>query len=271
MRIRLARFLLQLGDFLQSLPVVVMKPDDLVEFSRQTYARPHNLDAWVEDDLVDSGLGPDELDLLDEVPEPSGELLLLGVGGGREAIPLIRMGYRVTGVDHVAAMVDRARENATRRGVQIEGLVQEISRLDVPAGAYDVVWLSRSMYSCVPTRARRVEMVRRIARALKPGGFFLCQFHWDPRPRSTSMGRLLRRLVAVCTLGNLTYEEGDMLWGHIEFIHAFTSEDAVRAELEAGGLSVLRIHTAPTSVRGGAVCRKGLETGESPDDEEDTG
>lgn len=149
--------------------------------------------------------------------------------------------------------------------------MQEISRLEVPAGAYDVVWLSRAMYSCVPTRARRVEMVRRIVRALKPGGLFLCQFHWDPRPKFTRMGRLLRRLVGVCTLGNLAYEEGDMLWGHVEFIHAFTSEDAVRSELEEGGLSVARIRTDPTSIRGSAVCTKNLESGKSPRNEEDRG
>jgi hypothetical protein len=63
-------------------------------------------------------------------------------------------------------MVERARETAARRGLTIEGLVQEISQLDVPAGCYDVVWLSTAMYSCVPTRAKRVEMLQRIGRAL---------------------------------------------------------------------------------------------------------
>ena len=270
MRIRLARFLLQLGDFIQSLPIMVMKPDDLVEFSRQTYARPQNVEAWAEDPLVDSGLSDDEQELLAEAPTTTGDLLLLGVGGGREAIPMARMGFRVTGVDYVAAMVERARENAARRGVQIEGMVQEISRLDVPAGAYDVVWLSRAMYSCVPTRARRVEMVRRIARALKPGGFFLCQFHWDSRPKHTDMGRRLRRLVAICTLGNLTYESGDTLWLNVEFVHEFSSEDAIRSELEEGGLSVARIRTDPTSIRGSAVCMKNRESGESPRNKEAT-
>ena len=270
-RIRLARFLLQLGDFIESLPVVVMKPDDLVEFSRQTYAKAQNVEAWAEDQLVDSGLSAEEQALVTAVPEATGNLLLLGVGGGREAIPLARMGFRVTGVDYVAALVDRSKENAARRGVSIEGLVQEISQLDVPAGAYDVVWLSRAMYSCVPTRARRVEMVRRIARALKPGGLFLCQFQWNPNPQSAGKGQLLRRLVAAVTLGNLAYEEGDMLWANVEFVHAFTSEDAIRSELEAGGLTVLRIHTSQTTVRASAVCRKGLETGKSPDNEEDAG
>ena len=265
MRIHLARFLLQLGDFIQSLAVVVMKPNDLIEFSRQTYTRPQSVESFTEDALVDSGLSPDELDLLAEVPDATGDLLLLGVGGGREAIALARMGYRVTGVDYVAEMVNRTRENAAQREVQVEGLVQEISRLDVPASAYDVAWLSRSMYSCVPTRARRVEMVRRIAQALKPGGFFLCQFHWDPRQRSTDAGRLLRHLAGILTLGNLAYEEGDMLWRGVEFLHAFASEHAIRSELEDGGLSVHRIQTASTPTRGSAVCRKGSETNHNPE------
>lgn len=258
-RIKLARFLLRLGDFIQSLTVVVMKPDDLVEFSRQSYAKPQDVEAWGEDALVDSGLSENERDLLSAVQNPTGELLLLGVGGGREAIPLARMGFRVTGVDYVPEMVDRAKENAARRGVQIEGLVQEISQLDVSAGIYDIVWLSRSMYSCVPTRSRRVEMVRRIRRALKPGGLFLCQFHWSTGPVPKARGRLIRRLIAAFTLGNLAYEPGDMLWLNVEFVHAFTSEEAVRSEIKEGGLSVLHILTDPTRL-GNAVCKKSLET-----------
>jgi SAM-dependent methyltransferase len=260
-RLRFARFLIWLGDFIQSLPVVVMKPDDLVEFSRQTYARPHNVQTWTEDGLVDSGLSDDERHLLDAVPATTGDLLLLGIGGGREAIPLANMGFHVTGVDYVPEMVDRARENAAHRGISIEGLVQEISQLEVQASSYDVVWLSRSMYSCVPTRSRRVQMVRRIARALKPGGLFLCQFHWRDDSRSTGRGIFLRRAIAVCTLGNLAYEDGDMLWQNIEFVHAFSSQDAIRSELEEGGLSVVRIYTDPSHIRGSAICTNGLASG----------
>ena len=261
-RVRLARGLLRLGAFVQSLPLVVMKPDDLVEFSRQTYEQRYNVEAWTETSFVDSGLNDNEQKLLAELPEATGKnLLLLGVGGGREAIPLAGMGFRVTGVDYAAAMVDRARENAARRGVQIDGLAQEISQLDVQENSYDVVWLSRGMYSCVPTRARRVAMVRRIARALKPGGLFLCQFHWcsNPVPRGRAGGA--RRAIAACTLGNSSYEEGDILWLNVEFVHEFSSEGTIRSELEEGGLSVLRIRTDLASIGGEAVCRKSLEGG----------
>jgi hypothetical protein len=100
-------------------------------------------------------------------------------------------------------------------------------------------------------------MVRRIARALKPGGVFLCQFRMDTQSQLTGPGRIMRRLIAAATFGNLEYEQGDMLWLNIEFLHAFPSEEAVRAELEEGGLSVVSITRDPRiPVRGGAVCRK---------------
>jgi hypothetical protein len=59
-----ARYLLNLGKFFQSLPVVVMKPDNLIAFSRQTYANPANVESWAEDSLVDSGLTKDEQALM---------------------------------------------------------------------------------------------------------------------------------------------------------------------------------------------------------------
>ena len=259
-RVRLARGLVRLGAFIQSLPVVVMRPDDLVEFGRQSYARPDNVESWAEDELVDSGLSADEQDMLAALPDTRGDLLLLGVGGGREAIPLARLGFRVTGVDFVPAMVERAVENAARRGLEIDGLVPEISLLDVQPNVYDVIWLSRAMYSSVPTRSRRVEMARRIARALKPGGLFLCQFLWRAEPRPRGRGKLLRRVIAACTLGNLAYEAGDTLWQNVEYIHQFSSEHAIRSELEEAGLSVVRVRMGQAA-RGHAVCTK------SPDDD----
>ncbi|MEA3326028.1 MAG: class I SAM-dependent methyltransferase, partial [Chloroflexota bacterium] len=257
-RINATRFLLRVSAFIQTLPVLIMKPDDLVEFSRQSYARPADIESWAEDELVDSGLAPDEIDLLSDLPKKTGNLLLLGVGGGREAIPLAKMGFHVTGVDYVPAMVELTIENGAKRGVHIEGLVQEISKLEAPPETYDVIWISRSMYSCVPTRERRVEMVKRIACALKPDGYFLCQFHRGKITKESAKLIFLRRLIAACTLGNTKYEKGDMLHLNVEFLHAFSEEDTLRSELEEGGFEVVHIQTDINPIRGGAVCRKPL-------------
>lgn len=254
MRIRAARFLLNIGIFLESLPVVVMKPDELVEFSRQNYSRPQVIESWSNEAHINSGLYENELDLLQDIGVKSGNLLILGVGGGREAIPLARMGFRVTGVDYVTKMVDRAIENAARAGISIEGQVQDISKLDVPANAFDVVWLSCVAYSCVPTRKRRIEMVQRIRKALKPGGYFLCQFHLEQGRNSSGRDEAARCWIAKSWLGNRTYEPGDILWARAEYLHTFASVDEVRSELEAGGFNVERFETKINPVRCGAVC-----------------
>ncbi len=255
-RIALARFLIRLGNFMQSLPVMVMRPDDLVEFSRQTYARQHSVAGWGRPDLLDEGLHADEYELLEKLPCTGGRLLLLGVGGGREAIPLARLGFQVTGVDFVPEMVEQAIRNAARHDLVIDGLVQEISRLELPENAYDAVWLSAAMYSCVPTRQRRLEMLRRIYKALRPGGFFVCQFHWSAGKMELSRGERARKAIAWLTLGNISYEPGDMLWHNIEFLHGFLSADELKTEFLNSGFEIAHLGIPEQRMRGGAVLKK---------------
>jgi SAM-dependent methyltransferase len=255
-RVRCGRFLIRLGAFVRSLAIMVMRPDDLVEFGRLSYATSQSVEAWGHQDLVDSALKPAETALVEKVPTREGRLLVLGVGGGREAIPLARMGFKVTGVDFVPGMVERAKQNAARRSVGIKGMVQEISRLEVPAGSYDVVWLCAAMYSCVPTRERRLAMLKTIRRALTRGGYFVCQFHWGLRGGFSRRAECVRKLFALLTLGDLWYEKGDMLWAEVEFIHAFTSENELRAEFEEGGFDVVHLDIPQTGIRGGAVLVK---------------
>lgn len=255
-RCRLARFLLRLSSLLQSLPVVVMKPDDLVDFGRRSYARPQTVDSWMEDELVDSGLSEEEDRLLSDTPRKQGDLLLLGLGGGREAIALARRGFRVTGVDYLEEMVRGAMTNARSRDMKIEGLVQEISRLDAGDERFDVVWLSRAMYSSVPTRRRRLEMLRRIARSLRPRGILICQFMWLDGVHQSSRIERIRRFLAATGLFNGAYETGDSLWLNVEFLHLFPSRELLLSELQEGGFDVEKIHMDFPGNRGGAICRK---------------
>ena len=64
LRIALARLLIRAGNFIQSSSLMVMRPDDLVEFSRQTYAREKNVAGWSSPELLGEGLYPEEKDLL---------------------------------------------------------------------------------------------------------------------------------------------------------------------------------------------------------------
>jgi 2-polyprenyl-3-methyl-5-hydroxy-6-metoxy-1,4-benzoquinol methylase len=255
-RIIFGRLLIRLGGFIQSLALMVMRPNDLVEFSRQTYAGDKVVEGFGRQDLASHILHLDEQTLLDKLPLKKGRLLLLGVGGGREALPLAKMGFEVTGVDFVPAMVENTKKNAAQHGMRIEGLVQEISKLDVPATSYDVVWLSSAMYSCVPTRSRRVEMLQRINKALKPGGHFICQFRWATKDGTAHLWELARKLVGFLTVGNLRYEKGDMLSNNIEFIHAFSQEDKVGSEFAEGGFEMIHLQIIEEILLGGAVLKK---------------
>jgi len=145
-------------------------------------------------------------------PVRGGRALVLDVGGGREAIPLARLGYQVMGVDFVPEMIAAARANAAAVGLEIDGLVQEVSQLDVPPESFDLVWISARMYSSIPTRRRRVAMLRRIRRCLRPGGCFIAMFDWDPGQRGSWAGLWARRLLALATLGHLSYEPGPHVW-----------------------------------------------------------
>ena len=250
-RIILGRFLLRLGRFIQSLALMVMRPDDVVEFSRQSYVK--DVPYWGSEDTVGEGLSPLESSLLEKAPLERGRVLVLDVGGGRDAIPLARLGFEVTGVDFVPEMVQRAQENAARHGVPIAGLVQEISELEVPHGSFDLVWLAKEMYSSLPTIQRRVKMLRRIRRALRPGGYFICTFQWQTEEMFSPKVEFARKIFAWLTLGNLQYEPGDLLWQHEEFLHAFSSEAELKSEFAERGFAVLHLHIPETGVNGGAV------------------
>ena len=253
-RISLAQSLIRFGEFIQGLAIAVMRPDDLVGFSKQTYSRL--VKGWGRDQLVMGGLKPEESDLLEKTPVKEGRLLLLGVGGGREAIPLVRKGFLVTGLDYVPAMVESAKENARKQGLEIDGLVQDIGKLELPAESYELVWLSAAMYSCVPTRQRRVEMLRRIEKALAPDGYFVCGFHWGKATSSRSGRERVKRLIAWFTRGNLQYEKGDILLGNREFIHISSSLDELRSEFLKGGFEITHVHIPKMNQFGGAVLKK---------------
>lgn len=258
MRIRtaLGRFLTRFGRFIQSLAVMIMKPDDLVEFSRLAYSSPAAVEGWGKKGQVEAQLDPTEQALLEKIPVKKGRLLLLGLGGGREAIPLAKMGFEVTGVDFIPDLVRQAKKNALEHGVAIEGLVQDMTKLTIEPNSYDLACLFTAMYSCVPTRARRIEMLKRVLAGLKAGGYFLCQFqYYSPLP-SSPKAEFLGKIFAYLTFGNIHYEKGDMIWRDAEFIHTFWRRDLLASEFEQGGFQIIALNIPEDGLWGSAILRK---------------
>ena len=254
-RIFAARFLNRVGGFIQSLSLMIMKSRDLIEYSRGYYLQSQSIDSWSDQDLLDSGLNPEEEAYLHDIPLKKGSLLMLGVGGGREAIPLAKRGFKVTGVDFVEQMVEKAKENARKKGVAIDGMVSEITDLRAEPGSFDLIWFSTAMYSTVSTRKKRVDMIKQMKLLLKSGGVILCQFYFDFKKRSNNRLEVLKKIFSFLTLGNITYEKGDILWGNAEFIHLFLSRDELVSEFKAAGFEVVKVYLHENSLRGAAILK----------------
>lgn len=256
MRIKVAVFLVRTGSFLQKLPVFILRSKDLIKFGRISYGKPSSISFWTGADFIDSGLFPGEKELFEELKQKRGNLLLLGLGGGREAIFLARSGFQVTGVDFVKEMVDGAMANARQRKVEIKGEVQEISRLDFPACSFDVAWFSCSIYSAVPGKKARIAMLGRVGRLLVPGGHVVCFFYWNPSVGQGRFSWAVGRALSWITQGNFSCEKGDILKNNQEFLHAFSDPEDVRAEFAAAGFEVLRFIFPEASHNAGALLRK---------------
>lgn len=250
------RFLIKAGLFLQESPIFILRPRDLIRFGKENYCRPSALDFWADKDFVDSGLFPGEKELFFELGEGKGKLLMLGVGGGREAIVLAKSGFAVTGVDFIKEMVERSIANARERGVEILGKVQEISRLDFAPASFDVIWFSCSLYSSVPGKNRRISMLSRAGKSLTPEGRIVCFFYWNPSITNGKIRRMAGKALSWITFGNTASERGDILKNNQEFLHAFSREEDLRAEFEEAGFEVLRFVYPESSHNAGALLRK---------------
>lgn len=253
---RIALFIIRIANFIKSFSVMVMRPGDIAELSRELYSRNETIFHYGDSDFLDEGLDSVEKKLLKQIPYNSGRMLILGVGGGREAIPLARMGFQITGIDYIPEMLEKTKQNAKKSGVDIQCLLQEFTSLDVGENVFEVVWMSESMYSSVPTREWRIDMLKTINKALQPEGFFICQFCYDFEIKISRFAELLRKIFAWITLGNTQYEPAGTLSKEGDFSHIFLSEKELRDEFNSGGFEVTYIDVSGITLRGNAVLKK---------------
>ncbi|MBP8974177.1 MAG: class I SAM-dependent methyltransferase [Anaerolineae bacterium] len=116
-------------------------------------------------------------------------LLDVPCGGGRLAVELAGRGYRVTGVDIEAALLDDVRSEAATRSLEARINVEQRDMRDLPwreafDGAY-CFWESFGFFDDEGNHA----FLRAVASALKPGGRFV----FDTHVAETMLPRLLQR------------------------------------------------------------------------------
>lgn len=82
-----------------------------------------------------------------------GHVLDIGCGAGDNADFLAGRGHRVTGIDGSQVVIDQARTRAAERGVEVEFLVADTTRLAGIGQRFDSV-LDSALYHCLPEDSR---------------------------------------------------------------------------------------------------------------------
>jgi len=109
-----------------------------------------------------------------EVAElPPGRAIDLAAGEGRNAVWLAERGWRATAVDFSEVAIDKARQLAESRGVEIETVVADITAYEPPPRAFDLVVVA---YLHLPEPERSFALHHAVD-AVAPGGTLVIVGH----------------------------------------------------------------------------------------------
>lgn len=101
------------------------------------------------------------------------DALDLGCGEGRNALFLARAGFRVTAVDFAGVALDRLSAVAVNEGLDIEAVCEDMFiYLSKPHSFHFVV-----LANIHPTRHKRLELYKDLARVVVPGGWLYITGH----------------------------------------------------------------------------------------------
>jgi ubiquinone/menaquinone biosynthesis C-methylase UbiE len=131
------------------------------QFQKQShrYARGHILENTQDVSAAIEGLA---------LP-PGAEALDVATGAGHTAFCLARAGLRVTASDLTPAMLQRVREGAAERGLDIQTRQHSAESLPYPDAAFDLVTCRVAPHHF----SSPADFVRESARVLKPGRWFM--------------------------------------------------------------------------------------------------
>ena len=159
-------------------------------FDATTYGRSF---ADVYDDWYPAGASTlDAVDRLDEmVGRRPADLLELGVGTGRLAVPLAARGHRVTGADASPEMLALLAAKQGGSHPPITGVHADVARRDEwPGGPFDVVLAAFNMVFNLTDPVAQASLFTSAFDVLRPGGSFVVEC-FVPAPHDAGAARLL--------------------------------------------------------------------------------
>jgi len=106
-----------------------------------------------------------------ELP-PGACILDLACGQGRHAVPLVRLGYRVVGLDQSAYLLGRVWERAVKSGVAVQCVRGDMRRLPW-SGQFDACISLFTSFGYFQEEEQNEQVLEEVCRVLKTGGQFL--------------------------------------------------------------------------------------------------
>lgn len=148
---------------------------------------------------------------------PTGPVLMLGDGEGRNGVYLAGRGYEVVSVDQSTVALEKARGLARERGVKIETRQADLREFVVDAGS----WAGIVSIFCHLPPAIRLPLHAKVVRGLRIGGVFVLEAYTPAQ-----LGRGTGGPSAVEMLLPLDNLKGEL--PGLEFVHAQELERVVR-------------------------------------------
>ena len=159
---------------------------------------------------------------------PSGEVLCLGEGEGRNAVFLAGGGYRVVALDQSRVGLDKAQQLATAKGVTIGTVAADLEHYRIEPDRWDGIV---SIWCHLP-RSLRASVHAQVLAGLAPGGIFLLESYAPAQITYGTGGP--KELDLLPSVSDLRQElEG------LDLVHALECERSVHEGRGHSGLSAV--------------------------------
>jgi hypothetical protein len=168
-------------------------------------------------------------------------LMLIGAGGGREVLALLRLGYHVDGFESHTALVAAANDLLREEGFDTSVVLVQRDEAPNTSETYDGIIVGWAAYMLVQSRRRRITLLRELRAQTQVQRPILLSFYW--RSRTSSAYKISAFLANM--IRRITHREpvdvGD--WLAPNYVHFFTREE-IASELSEGGFRLVHYGTA---------------------------
>ena len=179
-----------------------------------------------------------------------GRALDMGCGAGGNAMWLAARGWQVTAVDFSDVAIQKARQRATERGVEVNFVVADAAAFQ-PQDEYDLI---TTFYIHLWPR-QRAQMLSNVSKALAPGGRLLFVSHDKAAPPSGWSEEDLESLTTpeeiVAELPGLHIERAEVVHesgAHMEHMPQPEEEDAHHSEASGHEHADGEYHPSATTI-----------------------